>query len=245
MRASAVPEIMEFEPADDTAQPRLVEFIRARTQLTRVALVPEIRLHLAAYAIPLWEATAESKNLGPGNRACTGDLPLPFWAFAWAGGQALARYVLDRPEVVRDRAVLDVGSGSGIVAIAAALAGAGSVRAVDIDPLAVEAIGLNAEANGVRLRITATDVLGEAGADDDVVLVGDLFYERTLAERALDFLTRTEQRGRLVLVGDLGRPYLPRDRLIPLARYDVSGMEALEDADVKRTTVWRFASTVS
>jgi len=232
---------MDPEPIGRTSAWDQVEFVCGQTRLEHAALVPEIRLHLAHEALSIWEATTALVPKRPGDGR--GDTPpFPFWAFAWAGGQALARYILDRPETVHDRSVLDVGSGSGIVAISAALAGARHVTAVDVDPLAAVAIGLNAEANGVDLSVALSDMLGGFGQDADVVLAGDLFYERWLADRAIDFLVRTEQRGALVLLGDLGRPYLPRERLIPLASYDVPGTQALEDADVKRSTVWRFAS---
>jgi predicted nicotinamide N-methyase len=233
---------MDPEPIGRTSTWDQVEFVRGQTRLEHSALVPEIRLHLASEALSIWEATTALVPGWPGGGR-SDTRPFPFWAFAWAGGQALARYVLDRPETVHDRSVLDVGSGSGIVAISAALAGARHVSAVDVDPLAAVAIRLNAEANGVDLCVRLSDLLGGSGLDADVVLAGDLFYERSLAGRVVDFLVRVEQRGALVLLGDLGRPYLPRDRLIPVASYDVPGTRALEDADVKRSTVWRFAST--
>ncbi len=165
----------------------------------------------------------------------------PFWAFAWAGGQALARYLLDHPEAVTGRQVIDVASGSGLVAIAAALAGAAAVTAYDIDPLAAAAITVNAAANGVTVRAVCADVLGDDGLPapgTDLVLVADAFYERDLAGQVLRFLERGHARGAAVLAGDFGRAYLPRARLAPLASYDVPGLGALEDTDVKRTTVW-------
>jgi predicted nicotinamide N-methyase len=162
----------------------------------------------------------------------------PFWGFAWAGGQALARYLLDHPEVVAGRRVTDIASGSGLVAIAALKAGAGSVSAYDIDPVAVAAIAANAAANGVAVQAACADILDRDVPDCDLVLVADAFYERDLAGRVTGFLERSQAGGAAVLVGDFGRAYLPRDRLVPLSAYDVAGLGALEDRDIKRTTVW-------
>ncbi len=209
------------------------DFVRANTRLDAAPFVPEIRLHCADEAFDLWERTEE--------RTGSADLAPPFWAFAWAGGQGLARYVLDHPELVRGRHVLDLASGSGLVAIAAALAGAASVRASEIDPLAVAAIALNAEANDVTVTASLTDVLDGDGAPSDVVLAGDVFYEREFAGRALAFLARATARGADIAVGDPGRAYLPRTGFEQLACYDVPVIRALEDADLKRTTVWRPA----
>jgi predicted nicotinamide N-methyase len=206
------------------------DIVRASTRLRLVALVPEIRLHQASEPIRVWQRTERATGR-------TGLDP-PFWAFAWAGGQALARYLLDHPEAVKDRQVIDIASGSGLVAIAAARAGAAAVTGYDIDPLAIAAIALNAEANGVAVRAFRADILDTDGAGTDVILVADAFYERELAGRVTRFLERGHARGADVLVGDFGRAYLPPDRLAPLAAYDVPGLSALEDSDVKRTTVW-------
>jgi predicted nicotinamide N-methyase len=194
------------------------------------------------------------------------QLPPPFWAFPWAGGQALARYLLDEPDCVRGRVVLDLASGSGLVAIAAAAAGAASVTPSDTDPLAVAAITLNAGVNRVRLRPTVGDLLsapgpGEPGPEEscseepgpgepghqagapvraDVVLAGDAFYDRDMAGRMLPFLERASQAGALVLVGDPGRAYLPRERFAQVTTYDVPVERVIEDADVKPSTVWRL-----
>jgi predicted nicotinamide N-methyase len=213
--------------------PSTLEIIRAGTQLSSVPLVPEIRLHQASEPISLWQHT----ELATGR---TGLDP-PFWAFAWAGGQALARYLLDHPEAVKGRHAIDVASGSGLVAIAAAQAGAAAVTAYDIDPLAAAAITLNADANDVAVRAACADVLDEDGPpspDTDLVLVADAFYERDLADRVMRFLEKGHTRGAAILVGDFGRAYLPRDRLTPLATYDVPGLRVLEDSDIKRTTIW-------
>lgn len=208
------------------------DFVRAETRLAAPTHVPEIRLHLADEALDLWHRTEE--DLG------AMGLPPPFWAFAWAGGQALARYILDNPDTVRGRIVLDFASGSGIVAIAAALAGAARVVASEIDRYALEAIALNAEANGVRVEAFGGDLLDGDAAGCDVVLAGDVFYERPMADRVLPFLKRAEARGALVLMGDPGRSYVPRSGLQELATYEVPVTRALEDSEVKRTRVWRI-----
>jgi len=212
-------------------QPPAEEIIRGSTTLSPVVLVPEIRLYQASEPMSVWQHTEQATGR-------TGLDP-PFWAFAWAGGQALARYLLDHPEAVSGRRVIDVASGSGLVAIAAVMAGAAAVTAYDIDPLAATAITANAEANGVAVPAVCTDVLSSLPPDGtDLVLVADAFYERDLAAQVLRFAERSQARGAAVLAGDFGRAYLPRARLVPLASYDVPGLGALEDADVKRTTVW-------
>jgi predicted nicotinamide N-methyase len=209
-------------------------FIRAETRLHPVPHAPEILLHVADEATALWARTEE--ELG------AVGLPPPFWAFAWAGGQALARYVLDRPETVRGRTVLDFASGSGLVAIAAARAGAGRVEASDIDAFAIAAIRLNAGANGVAVEPVAEDLIG-ADRGWDTVLAGDICYERDLAARVVAWLEALARRGARVLVGDPGRSYLPRERLEALATYEVPVTRTLEDADIKRTSVWGFRIT--
>lgn len=196
-------------------------------------LVPEIRLHQAREPIALWEQTEAA--------AGRAGLDPPFWAFAWAGGQALARYLLDHPEVAAGQRVIDVAAGSGLVAIAAARAGAAEVTAYDIDPLAAAAIRVNAAANGVTVRAARADILDDAGfpaAGTGLVLVADAFYQRELATRMLGFLARSRRRGAAVLAGDFGRAYLPRARLRALAAYDVPCPRELEDSDIKRTTIW-------
>ena len=212
------------------------QIIRTGTRLGPVPLVPEIRLHQASDPISLWqrtEATSGRTGLDP-----------PFWAFAWAAGQALARYLLDHPQTARGRDVIDIASGSGLVAIAAAMAGAAAVTAYDIDPLATEAIEANAAANGVTVRAVCADVLDR---DDlpppgtGLVLVADAFYQRDLAARVMRFAGRGHARGAVVLAADFGRAYLPRDRLMPLASYDVPGQRVTEDSDTKRTTIWSLA----
>ena len=206
-------------------------FIRAHTRLLPVPHAPEICLHLADEATALWEKTeAELEAIG---------LPPPFWAFAWAGGQALARYLIDHPELVRGARVLDFASGSGLVAIAAARAGAAQVAANDIDAFALAAIPLNAQANAVTLDTVEGDVIGH---DEgwDVVLAADIFYERDTAARVLPWLEALSRRGATVLIGDPGRSYLDRARVESIATYEVPVTRSLEDADIKRTSVWRL-----
>ncbi|WP_420394254.1 class I SAM-dependent methyltransferase [Acuticoccus sp.] len=208
------------------------DFVRSNTVLSCPSHVPEVQLHLADDALPLWHRTEEE--------LAADGLPPPFWAFAWAGGQALARYVLDAPDLVAGRRVLDIGAGGGIAAIAAALAGAAHVRANEVDEFALAAIALNAAANGVAVEVMAGDIL-DGSAEADVVLAGDVFYERPLAERTLAFLRRARADGADVLIGDPKRTYLPTDVLVVAASYAVAVPRALEDADVKRTSVWRLA----
>ena len=213
--------------------PSALEIIRSSTELGPVPLVPEIRLYQASEPIQLWQRTEVAAGR-------TGLDP-PFWAFAWAGGRALARYLLDHPEVVSGQRVIDVASGSGLVAIAAAQAGAAAVTAYDIDPLAAAAITVNAEANGVAVPAVCADILAAGGPPaprPDLVLVADAFYEEDLAGQVLRFLQRSRARGAAVLAGDFGRKYLPRARLAPLASYDVPGLLAVEGSETKRTTVW-------
>jgi predicted nicotinamide N-methyase len=206
-------------------------FIRAHTRLLPVPHAPEIVLYLADEATALWQKTEEE----------LGEMGLapPFWAFAWAGGQALARYILDRPALVAGRRVLDFASGSGLVAIAAAKAGAAHVEACDIDPFAATAIALNAAANGLRVEARLSDCVG-ADAGWDIVLAGDICYQQDIAERVTVWLSNLHRRGAVVLVGDPGRSYLPTDRLEALATYAVPVTRALEDTEIKRTSVWRF-----
>lgn len=212
--------------------PRTAErFILDNTSPMAPPHVREITLRLADEAHDLWRRTEEQlAEIG---------LPPPFWAFAWAGGQGLARYVLDHPEVVRGRRVLDFASGSGLVAIAAMKAGAISAEAADIDPFCEAAIRLNAMANGVTIGFTGHDQIG-IDSGWDVVLAGDVFYEKPFADRLLPWFSALKTRGADILIGDPGRAYLPRTGLERLATYEVPVTRALEDAEVKRTTVWRF-----
>jgi predicted nicotinamide N-methyase len=217
---------------NDRALADPARFILANTAELSPPHVPELRLRLADEAHDLWRHTEEEL-------AETG-LPPPFWAFAWAGGQGLARYVLNHPEIVRGKRVLDFAAGSGLVGIAARIAGAGLVEASDIDPFSHAAIGINAALNGVSVDIAAADLIGE-DRGWDVVLAGDVFYDEKFATRLTPWLLALKARGALVLVGDPGRYYLPKKGLEQMAVYEVQVSRALEDDEVKRTTVWRFA----
>lgn len=210
-----------------------VAFIRRETRVKPVPHAEEIRLHLADEAMDLWQKTEEELGeLG---------LPPPFWAFAWAGGQGLARYILDTPDLVRGKRVVDFACGSGLVGIAAMLAGASACHAVDIDPFALVATSLNAAENGVTLTIETADITEAAVPRADLVICGDVFYDRTMADRVIPFLDRLLEAGTDVLVGDPGRSYLPKDRLEELAVYTVPVVGALEDNEIKRTGVYRLA----
>jgi len=208
-------------------------FIRANTAILAPPLVPEVKLHLATEAVPLWQKTEdELGEIG---------LPPPFWAFAWAGGQALSRYVLDNPEALRDCRVIDLAAGSGLVAIAALKAGAAHALAADIDEFSATAITLNAKLNKIVLSITTENLLANEPPSCDVILVGDLFYEQTLAARLLDWLIAARDAGTRILIGDPGRSYLPKHRLTRLATYSVPVTRDLEDAEIKQGAVWTLA----
>lgn len=206
-------------------------FILANTIASRAPLVPEIELRTGGLSMPLWEAAA----LADARPA----VPPPYWAWPWAGGQGLARHVLDHPDVVRDRTVVDIGCGGGIVAIAAALAGAAHVTAIDVEIFAIEATRLNATANGVDVQAVEADPIG-TDHGWDVVLVGDLWYEQELAERMAPWLRALAARGALVLTGDLGRAHLPTRGLTELARSVVPTPVDLEDVTEKTVRVLRL-----
>jgi predicted nicotinamide N-methyase len=208
------------------------QFIRDNTRLQAPPHTPEIRLFLADEITPIWRLTEE--ELGEMG------LPPPFWAFAWAGGQALARYLLDHRDVVAGKRVLDFASGSGLVAIAARLAGASEVLANDIDVFCGAALQANAAANGVEIDFTAQNLLDEPPPAFDVICAGDICYERPLAERVIAWLQQARDAGAEVLVGDPGRTYFPRDRLAKLAEYQVPTTRELEDMEVKKTGVYRL-----
>jgi predicted nicotinamide N-methyase len=210
-------------------------FIRANTRARPVPLIPEISIFVADEAVPLWHKTEE--ELGEDG------LPPPFWAFAWAGGQALGRYVLDHPDVVRGKAVLDLASGSGLVGITAMKAGAASVACADIDDFARAAIALNARHNNAPVETIADDLLATTGRSGwDTILAGDIFYERDTAQRAFAFLSDHAARGATILIGDPGRSYLPKDRLTVRATYGVPVTRELEDTEIKQTSVWSLAT---
>ncbi|NWH07511.1 MAG: methyltransferase [Alphaproteobacteria bacterium] len=205
-------------------------FITANTVLQVPPHVTELHLHLASEIVPIWQKTEEQlqqEGIDP-----------PFWAFAWAGGQAVARYVLDHPAEVKGRRVLDFGCGCGLIAIAAMRAGAAQALAMDIDPMALTASAMNAAANGVTIETTSRPVIG---LDEgwDAVLVGDMCYERDLAARVMAWLRQLSSRGCHVLLGDPGRTYLPREGLAALATYEVPTTRELEDLEVRRTRVFR------
>lgn len=207
-------------------------FIAANTRVLAPPLVPEIKLHLAEESLPIWQKTEE--ELGEMN------VPPPFWAFAWAGGQALARYLLDNPNLVAGQTIIDLGTGSGLTAIAAMRAGATSALAADIDALSLAATRLNAALNGVVIETTQDDLLARAPVVAGVVLVGDLFYERELAERVTAYLEKAASKGARVLIGDPKRSYFPKDRFTCVAEYQVPVTRELEDAEIKRTAVWQL-----
>ncbi|GGG19663.1 nicotinamide N-methylase [Caldovatus sediminis] len=206
-------------------------FIRAHTAVARAPLVPEIALHLATEITPIWQATEawlSRANIAP-----------PFWAFAWPGGQALARLLLDEPARVAGRRVLDFAAGCGIGAIAAARAGAARVEAADIDPLAIAAVRLNAALNGLRVAVVAEDLVG-AACRWDTVLAGDVCYEAPMARRILPWLRGLAAAGAEVLLADPGRAYLPREGLAPVRRFLVPTTRELEDREERAVTIHRL-----
>jgi len=217
-------------------QPRRIPLSHRRalvahhTRLQPVPGVPGMRLRLAGEVAPVWRATEAALEIA--------GAPIPYWAFAWAGGLALARYLAEHPDEVAGRRVLDLATGSGLVAIAAAQSGASVVIAADVDPFAEAAVALNARANGVSIAFVGRDLLDEEPPDVDVVVAADTWYEGPLAERVLPWLRAATQRGIRVLVGDPGRRYLPADELVPLASYQVEMTTQLEDRAVVRSTVF-------
>ncbi|WP_067338249.1 class I SAM-dependent methyltransferase [Stappia indica] len=212
-------------------------FVLANTRIHPVPHAPEIRLHLADEAVALWQKTED--DLG------AIGLPPPFWAFAWAGGQALARHILDEPSLVAGRSVYDFATGSGLVAIAAARSGAARVTACDIDRFALAAAGLNMELNQVSFALEGADPLNLAPPDAEVILTGDVFYEKPMADRVLAWADQALARGSRVLVGDPGRAYLPRERIRHLATFDVPVNRSLEDFEVKRSSVYELLPSAS
>jgi predicted nicotinamide N-methyase len=208
-------------------------FIRENTRLQSPPHTPELSLHLADEITPIWRMTEDAlSEIG---------IPPPFWAFAWAGGQALARYIIDHPEEVAGKRVIDFASGSGIVAIAAMKAGAAYVLAADIDPFCGAALTLNAEVNGVPVDFTDQNLLEAPAPGADVILAGDICYEKPLAAQVMAWLAEAQGRGAHVLIGDPGRSYFPREGLDKLAEYQVQTTRELEDMEVKKTAVWTLA----
>jgi len=207
------------------------EFIQANTVLLPVPHAPEIRLYVADEVTDLWHKTEEDlESIG---------LAPPFWAFAWAGGQGLARYILDHPELVRGKRVLDFAAGSGLVSIAAMMAGAQSAEAVDIDTFAIEAVRLNATVNGVKIDIRWANIIGQTG-EWDIVLAGDICYDRDMVALVLPWLQDLQRSGMEVVIGDPGRAFLPKKDLLELAEYRVATTRAIEDTEIKRTKVFRL-----
>lgn len=207
-------------------------FIHAQTIVAAPPLVPEIRLHLATEITPIWQATEAT--------LAASNLPPPYWAFAWPGGQAIARHLLDHPELVRGRRVLDFASGSGLVAIAAAMGGAARAVANDIDAVASTAVALNAALNGVAVETDDRDLLEDADIGFDLVLCGDVCYERPMAERVTGWIRRLAARGVEVLLADPGRAYLPTAGLVEIARYGVATSLELEDRKLRETVLYRL-----
>lgn len=212
-----------------------VAFIRRHARLRSVPGLDAVRLHLADDILPVWHA-AQVETFDP-------DAPLPYWAVAWAGGLAIGRYLRDHPDVVAGRRVFDLASGSGLCAIAAMRAGAAQATAVDIDPFAVAAIGLNARANGVRVTGSRRDVLDDDPPEADVILAGDCWYDAGLAERVLPWLRRADDAGIVVLVGDSGRAHLPIEALTELATYPVRSTTELEDIGRETARVFTLRPT--
>jgi predicted nicotinamide N-methyase len=200
------------------------------TRLQELRDVPTVRLHLAADAEPVWRATEAALGAA--------GAPIPFWAFAWAGGIAIARYIVEYPEEVAGRRVLDFATGSGLCAIAAMQAGASNATGVDIDPFAEVAVDLNAKANGVRIGFFGRDILDEEPPDADVILAGDTWYEGPFAERVAPWLMRAAARGTKILVGDPDRRYRPEIGFVQLAEYEVHTTTQLEDRDVVTARVF-------
>ena len=209
------------------------DFIVANTRLQAPPHTPELQLHLADEVTPVWRLTEEELGeLG---------LPPPFWAFAWAGCQALARYLLDHPTEVAGKRLIDFATGSGIVAIAAMKAGAARALAADIDPFCAAAVALNAAANGVAVDFTDADLLGAPAPAADLILAADICYEKPMAEAVMAWLINAHAAGTRVLIGDPGRAYFPKSGLVKLAEYRVPTSRELEDAEVKRTAVWTLS----
>lgn len=206
------------------------DFIAANTRLQAVPHAPEISLWLADEITPLWRLTEE--ELG------AMGLPPPFWAFAWAGGQALARWLLDHPDQVAGKRVIDLAAGSGLVAVAAMKAGAASVLAADIDPFCAAAVAANARSNEVEIAFTDANLLDAPPPPADLICAGDVFYEKPMAEAVLAWLTQAQANGTRVIVGDPGRTYFPKSGLTLLAEYTVPTTRELEDQEVKRSRVW-------
>jgi predicted nicotinamide N-methyase len=217
---------MSFDPID---------FIRTQTQILSPPILPEIRLHLAAEFTPLWQLTED--------RLRQSNLPPPFWAIAWPGGQGAARYILDNPDIVKGKRVVDFAAGSGLIAIAAMKAGARSALAVDIDVLAREAINLNAENNNVSIKTSEGLDLTTPYTKADVIIAGDICYQQAMSTTIIRWLSQCVEAGAFVLLSDPGRAYVPREGLTKLASYNVPTSRDIEDQDVRTATVWWMEKT--
>lgn len=208
------------------------EFIRTQTQLASPSIIPEIKLYLATEVTPLWQMTEDTFGLK--------ELPPPFWAFAWPGGQGAARYILDHPEIVRGKRVLDFAAGSGLGAIAAMKAGAAYAAAADIDPLARIAMDLNAAANQVVIDNVGEIDMSKPPKRIDLIIAGDVCYQQTMAARTLRWLWLAVAAGTRVLLADPGRAYVPTEGLKECARYEVPTSRDLEDKDSRTSIVWEM-----
>lgn len=209
-----------------------IAFIRTQTQILPPSIVPEISLHMATEVTPLWQLTED--------RLRQSDLPPPFWAFAWPGGQGMARYILDNPTSVKGKRVIDFAAGSGIAAIAAMKAGAKSVLAVDIDPLALHAINLNSAHNQVDVKISEGIDLSKAYTKADLILAGDICYQQSMSTALTRWLHLCVTKGVEVLIADPGRAYVPKEGLTQLASYTVPTSRDLEDQDSRIVIVWKM-----
>lgn len=218
--------------ASEAAEVSTSALVRAATRLQRPPLLPEIELYLADEVMDVWRRVEAL--------LARSDMP-PYWAFAWVGGQAIARYLFDHPGEVRGKRVLDFATGSGVCAVAALLAGARSVLASDLDPFSKQAVALNAETNGVHICFTDQDLLDCVPPPVDVILAGDICYEQPTADRVLSWLEQAHTLGIRVLLGDPGRIYFNDGGLVPLATYDVPATRAVEERDVKGATVYTFS----
>lgn len=207
------------------------DFIRANTAPATPPLVPEITLYLASEITPIWQATEATLEKA--------GLPPPFWAFCWPGGQVLARYLLDHRETVRGRSVLDFAAGGGVASIATVMAGATRVTASEIDAYAIAAMNLNAMLNHVQFDTTEADLTGDTNSEWDVILAGDVCYERPMSDRVMEWLRAHAAKGATVLMADPGRNFLPDHGLDELASYDVPTTKELEDRETRVTVLWR------
>jgi predicted nicotinamide N-methyase len=215
-------------------KPSSRDFINANTVIGTPSILPELKIRVANEIVPLWHATETQLS--------ENGISPPYWAFVWPGGQAIARYIIDNSHLVARRTVLDFAAGSGVAGLAALRAGATEVTASDVDPLAVEAIHMNADLNGLSISTTTEDLTAKMARNWDVVLAGDVCYEKAMADQVWAWLRRLAAQGVLVLLGDPGRNYKPAQGLVEVARYEVPTSLELEDKTVRSTGVWRVVS---